>query len=148
MRNTIFKLPIFSVIIDTEFPKESPYPDIILPGANFAESDGTYTNCERRIQHLHRAIVPPAGKQNWEVISALATSLGYPMHYPEVASIYQEIVELVPFYKIDRGSKSAGGTAQWPLSGIGKFSFGSGLTQPNLPDFHSSEIISVLGSLA
>ena len=74
--NAIFKVPIFSVLVDTAFPEKPPYPSVILPGANFAESEGTYTNCERRVQHLHRAITPPAGKQNWEIISAHSSLAG------------------------------------------------------------------------
>ena len=127
--NTMFDFTIFSVLVGTVFPGEPPFPDIVLPGANFAESDGTYTNCERRIQHLHRAISPPAGKQNWEIISALATSLRYPMCYPTVSSIYEEIARLVPPYKVAKGNKPAEGIAQWPLSKNGRFSFGHSLAR-------------------
>jgi formate dehydrogenase major subunit len=148
MRNITFELPIFSVLIDTVFPKEPPYPDVVLPGANFAESDGTYTNCERRIQHLHRAISPPAGKQNWEIISALATSLGYPMHYPKVSDIYQEIIGLVPHYKIAKYSKTAEGTTQWPLPENRKFRFEESLARPNPLELQQYEILEALESLS
>jgi formate dehydrogenase major subunit len=148
MRNITFELPIFSVLIDTALPKEPPYPDVVLPGANFAESDGTYTNCERRIQHLHRAISPPAGKQNWEIISALATSLGYPMHYPKVSDIYQEIIGLVPPYKIAEDSKTAEGTTQWPLPENRKFHFGDNLARPNPLELQNYEILEALESLS
>jgi len=148
MRNTIFKLPIFSVLIDAVFPKEPPYPDVVLPGANFAESDGTYTNCERRIQHLHRAISPPAGKQNWEIISALATSLGYPMHYPQVSDIYQEIIGLVPPYKIAEDTKTAEGITQWSLPENRKFRFEDNLAHPNPLDLQNYETLEALESLA
>jgi formate dehydrogenase major subunit len=148
MRNITFELPIFSVLIDTVFPKEPPYPDVVLPGANFAESDGTYTNCERRIQHLHRAISPPAGKQNWEIISALAASLGYPMHYPKVSDIYQEIIGLVPHYKIAKYSKTAEGTTQWPLPENRKFRFEESLARPNPLELQQYEILEALESLS
>jgi len=148
MRNATFELPIFSVLIDTVLPKEPPYPDVVLPGATFAESDGTYTNCERRIQHLHRAISPPAGKQNWEIISALATSLGYPMHYPKVSDIYQEIIGLVPPYKIAEDSKTAEGTTQWSLPENRKFRFGKSLARPNPLDLQNYEILEALESLS
>jgi len=148
MRNATFELPVFSVLIDTVFPKEPPYPDVVLPGASFAESDGTYTNCERRIQHLHRAISPPAGKQNWEIISALATSLGYPMHYPKVSDIYQEIIGLVPPYKIAENSKTAEGITQWPLPENRKFHFGESLARPNPLELQQYEILEALESLS
>lgn len=142
--NAIFEVPIFSVLIDTVFPKEPPYPDVVLPGATFTESDGTYTNCERRIQHLNRAISPPAGKQNWEIISALATSLGYPMRYLTALSIYREIARLVPPYKVAESNGTTEGVTQWSLTGNG-FSFGDSPTQPNL---QSPEILAALDSLS
>jgi formate dehydrogenase major subunit len=148
MRDAIFELPVFSVLIDTMLPEEPPYPDVVLPGANFAESDGTYTNCERRIQHLNRAISPPAGKQNWEIISALATSLGYPMHYPEVSDIYREIIGLVPPYKIAEDSKTAEGTTQWPLPENRKFRFENSLARPNPLELQNYEILEALESLS
>ena len=121
--NTMFEVPIFSVLIDTVFPEKPPYPDVILPGANFAESEGTYTNCERRIQHLSRAISPPAGKENWEIISALSTALGYPMKYKAVSSIYSEIAKLAPIYKAGKGDRYPTAGTQWPFLNNGKFNF-------------------------
>jgi formate dehydrogenase major subunit len=148
IRNIAFELPVFSVLIDTVFPEEPPYPDVILPEANFAESDGTYTNCERRIQRLHRAISPPGGKQNWEIISALATSLGYPMHYPKVSDIYQEIIGLVPLYKIAKDSKSVEGTTQWTLPKNRKFRFGDTLARFNALDLQVHEILEASDNLS
>jgi predicted molibdopterin-dependent oxidoreductase YjgC len=148
MRNIAFELPVFSVLIDTVLPKEPPYPDVVLPGANFAESDGTYTNCERRIQRLNCAISPPGGKQNWEVISALATSLGYPMHYPKASDIYREIIKLVPLYKSAEDSRTAQGTTRWPLSANRKFHFGDSSTRPNPRDLQNYEIPESLDSLS
>jgi len=65
--------------------------DVILPRASFAESEGTVTNCEWRVQRLYQAIPALAGKQNWVILSELASSLGYPMHYSSVADIFAEI---------------------------------------------------------
>jgi len=48
-------------------------------------SAGTFTNCERRI---HRAIPSPSGKDNWQIISAMAAALGYPMNYASASNIY------------------------------------------------------------
>jgi len=147
--NAIFEVPIFSVLIDTIFPEKPPYPDVILPGANFAESEGTYTNCERRIQHLHRAISPPAGQENWEIISALATSLGYPMHYPTVSSIYQEITYLVPLYQAAKDYESPEGTVQWPFLRDGSFDFKDGLARLKQPEpSYSESLIEAFGSLS
>jgi len=148
MRNTFFELPIFSVLIDTVFPEEPPYPDVVLPGASFVESDGTYTNCERRIQHVHPAISPPAGKQNWEIISTLSASLGYPMDYREVSDIYREIIELVPFYRIAEDGKTTEGIAQWPRSNNRRFRFERSLARTNPNDLQHYQVLEALESLA
>jgi predicted molibdopterin-dependent oxidoreductase YjgC len=148
MRNTFFELPLFSVLIDTVFPEQPPYPDVVLPGASFAESDGTYTNCERRIQHVHGAISPPAGQQNWEIISALSTSLGYPMNYREVSDIYQEIIELVPFYRIAKDGKTTEGIAQWPRSNNRKFHFEQSLARTNPNDLQHYRVLEALESVS
>jgi len=146
--NDIFESPIFSVMVSTIFPEAPPYPDVVLPGANFAESEGTYTNCERRIQRLNRAISPAAGKENWEIISTLATSLGYPMNYPTVSSIYSEIAELVPIIKMNEDYSGSDKGAQWSFLNNGRFDFDDGLARLELPEFESSEILETLRSLS
>jgi predicted molibdopterin-dependent oxidoreductase YjgC len=148
MKSTVFELPVFSVLIDTVFPENPPYPDVVLPGASFAESDGTYTNCERRIQHVHGAISPPAGKQNWEIISELAAALGYPVNYRTVSDIYQEICRLVPSYRIAEDDETAEDNTQWTLSRNRKFRFDGNLARTNPLDFQNYEILDVLRSLA
>ena len=126
--NSIFEVPIFSVLIDTVAPKDPPYPDVVLPGATFAESQGTYTNCERRIQRLQAAFKPPAGKENWQILAALAHYLGYPMSYPTVASIDDEIARLIPLYQGIREC-NVGRAAQWLFSHNGQFDLKDGLAR-------------------
>ncbi len=121
--NAIFEVPIFSVLVDTVPPEKPPYPDVILPAASFAESEGTYTNCERRIQRLHHAFSPPAGKENWEIIAALSTSLGYPMNYKAVSSIDSEIAQLVPILRAGEAGGSSEEGTQWPFFDNGQFLF-------------------------
>jgi formate dehydrogenase major subunit len=128
LRNAIYEVPIFSVLLDTVAPEKPPYPDVVLPQATFAESRGTYTNCERRIQRLQAALSPAAGKQNWQILAALAYYLDYSMSYPTVADIDDEIAELIPLYK---GIKECevGKAAQWHFSRNGKFDLKDGLAR-------------------
>ena len=121
-RNQLFDTPAFSVLVDSVVP-QPPYPDVVLPGATFAESEGSYTNAERRIQRLNRAFPPPAGKENWEIISALSTALGYPMDYKTASAIDDEITQLVPIFKP--------GT-QWAFLDNGKFNLKDGLARLRL----------------
>ena len=55
--------------------------DVVLPAASFAEKDGTFTNSERRVQRVHKAIDPPgAARADWaitcDLAQRLATKLG------------------------------------------------------------------------
>ena len=146
--NAIFEVPIFSVLVDTVSPEKPPYPDVILPGANFAESEGSYTNCERRIQHLHRAFAPLAGKENWEIIAALSTSLGYPMNYKAVSSIDGEIAQLVPILQAGEGGGYSEEGTQWPFFNNGRFDFEDGLGRLRLIEPENYETLEALTSLS
>jgi predicted molibdopterin-dependent oxidoreductase YjgC len=45
------------------------YADVVLPSVCFAEKDGTFTNTERRIQRVRKAVTPPGQSRNdWEII--------------------------------------------------------------------------------
>ncbi len=88
------------LVVQDIFPSEtSEYADVILPAASFAEKDGTFTNTERRVQLLNRAVEPVGeSKPDWEIISLLAREMGYPMHYNESSEIAEEISILTPSY--------------------------------------------------
>ncbi|MCK4800613.1 MAG: molybdopterin-dependent oxidoreductase, partial [Anaerolineales bacterium] len=100
------------VILQEIFPSETaPYADVLLPGASFAEKDGTFTNTERRIQLVHKAIESPGiARPDWRIISELAkkilakgsrqvgkgTYVGW--DYQNTAEIMDEIAALTPIY--------------------------------------------------
>ena len=121
----VFDKSVFSVLIDTVFPQNPPYADVVFPGSISAETEGTFTNCERRIQRIHRAIPSPSGKDNWQIISAMAAALDYPMNYASASNIYAEIASLAPIYATTYGK-------QWPFLDNGKFRFKDGLARLHL----------------
>jgi len=96
--NAIYNSNAFTVLIDADLPDHPPYPLVMLPGAYPEESAGTYTNCEGRVQRLHPAFPPPAGKSNWEIIAQLSGALGCSMHYSSLEEIEAEIAGIVPGY--------------------------------------------------
>jgi NADH dehydrogenase/NADH:ubiquinone oxidoreductase subunit G len=56
--------------------------DVILPGATFAEVEGSYTNLEGRVQFLRAPLpVEPPRRQGWEVLSELSVLLGLESEY-------------------------------------------------------------------
>jgi len=88
----------FLVVQDIFHTETTRFADVILPGASFAEKDGTFTNGERRIQRVRKAVPPIAGMAEWEVLCKLSTLMGYPMSYANPAAIMDEIASLVPIY--------------------------------------------------
>ena len=103
------------LVVQDIFPTETTrFADVILPGASFAEKDGSFTNGERRVQRVRKAIEPLAGMADWQVLSRLATLMGYPMHYNHPSEIMDEIAGLVPIYggiNYERIDKQG---IQWP----------------------------------
>ena len=87
------------LVVQDIFPTETTrFAHVILPGASFAEKNGTFTNGERRVQRVRKAIEPIAGMAEWEVICKLSSLMGYPMYYPHPSAIMDEIASLVPIY--------------------------------------------------
>jgi formate dehydrogenase alpha subunit len=103
------------VVQDIFFTETAEYADVVLPGVCFAEKEGTFTNTERRVQRVQRVLPPPGEtRQDWEILCAVATRLGFPMAYDSPAEIMDEIAGLTPIYggvSYDRLKK---GTLQWP----------------------------------
>ena len=87
----------FLVVQDIFHTETTRFADVILPGASFAEKDGT-NNGERRIQRVRKVVPPVAGLAEWEVICKLSTLMGCPMSYNSPADIMDEIASLVPIY--------------------------------------------------
>jgi formate dehydrogenase alpha subunit len=71
-RHAIEQLEFF-VAQDILFNETSVYADVVLPAASFAEKDGTFTNSDRRIQRVRKAIDPPGqARADWEIVADLA----------------------------------------------------------------------------
>jgi len=87
------------VVQDLFVTETARYAHVILPAASFAEKDGTFTNTERRIQRIRRAI-PPVGdaRADGEIVCSLARAMGYPMWYISPADVMAEIASLTPIY--------------------------------------------------
>ena len=72
---------------------------VVLPGTSFAEKDGTFSNTERRVQRVRKAIEPLGNaRPDWEIIMEVSTRFGYPMHYGSPAEIMEEIARVTPSY--------------------------------------------------
>jgi formate dehydrogenase major subunit len=105
------------VVQDLFLNETANFAHVFLPGSSFLEKDGTFTNAERRISRVRRAVAPLARMADWEVTCALSTALGYPMHYDHPSEIMDEIARVTPTFagvsyeKLDRL-----GSIQWPCN--------------------------------
>ncbi|HEX9015015.1 MAG TPA: molybdopterin-dependent oxidoreductase, partial [Chloroflexota bacterium] len=73
---------------------------VVLPSAAFAEKDGTMTNLERRVQRLNAAVPLKAeAKQDWEIITAVATALGADWGFTSAGEVFGEIAASVAGYE-------------------------------------------------
>ncbi|MBP6381318.1 MAG: formate dehydrogenase subunit alpha [Pseudomonadales bacterium] len=105
------------IVQDLFLNETAMYAHVFLPGATFLEKDGTFTNAERRVSRVRRAIAPMAGKEDWEITQALANALGYPMHYRHAGEIMDEIASLMPtFAGVSYAKLDALGSIQWPCN--------------------------------
>jgi formate dehydrogenase major subunit len=67
----------FLVVQDIFWNETCEYAHVVLPGACFAEKDGTFTSGERRINRVRKAVEPPGeAKADWEIFVALAKKMG------------------------------------------------------------------------
>ncbi|MFA5951270.1 MAG: formate dehydrogenase subunit alpha [Hyphomicrobium sp.] len=105
------------VVQDIFMSETAKLADVVLPAAAFAEKEGTFTNTERRVQLLNKAVEPPGeARPDWQIVCDISTAMGYPMSYPNAAAIMEEIASLVPTYggiRHERLRETDGGL-QWP----------------------------------
>ena len=90
----------FFVVQDIFLTETAEFADVILPAVSFAEKDGTFTNTERRVQRVRKAIEPIGqAKPDWWITSEIARRMGksgFDLDGPEAIS--QEISSLTPSY--------------------------------------------------
>ena len=89
----------FLVVQDIFMTETARFADVVLPAASFAEKDGTFTNTERRVQRVRKAVEPPGeARSDWEIICVIAGRMGYPMSYADAGAIFDEIAAVTPAY--------------------------------------------------
>ena len=109
------------LVVQDILPSETvKYADVVLPAASFAEKDGTFTNTERRVQRVRKAIEPVGdSKPDWVIISEIATKLGFPMNYESPGKIMEEIASLTSnFYGGINYERLEDTGLQWPCCTI------------------------------
>jgi len=108
----------FLVVQDIFLTETARMADVVLPGVSFAEKDGTFTNTERRVQRVHKALPEIGGsRQDWQIILELSKRMGYLMDYNSPAEVMEEIASLTPIYGGIRFERLSREALQWPCPG-------------------------------
>lgn len=105
------------VVQDLFLNETAKFAHVFLPGSSFLEKNGTFTNAERRISRVRKAMAPLAGYEDWQVTQMLANALGYPMSYSHPSEIMDEIAQLSPtFSGVSYDKLEQQGSIQWPCN--------------------------------
>ena len=106
------------VVLDAFVTPTTRAAPIVLPIASFAESEGTTTNLEGRVQRVRPAALPPGdARPGWQVLAELSAVLGLPRSYRSADDILREIAKVAPAYDgvSERVMDEAWGTFASPL---------------------------------
>ncbi|MFH1868617.1 MAG: formate dehydrogenase subunit alpha [Candidatus Omnitrophota bacterium] len=106
----------FFVAQDIFLSESAKMADIVLPAATFAEKVGTFTNTERRVQMVRKAIEPVGkSKADWLIVCEIAKKMhAKGFDFKSTEEIMKEIASLTPSYKGIKYERLESVGLQWP----------------------------------
>lgn len=106
----------FLVVQDAFIGDITEHADVVLPSNTFAETDGTYTNIERRVQRLRPALDPRGAEEaDWKILGRIAARMGVEgFGFPDAEAIFDEVNGLVEIYGGISYQRLQEGGVQWP----------------------------------
>jgi formate dehydrogenase major subunit len=128
----------FLVVQDIFLTETAQFADVVLPSSCFAEKDGTFSNTERRVQRVRKAVESPGEtKDDWRITCEIGTRMGYEMKYQNSEEIFDEIRTVTPSYAGITYERINEEGIHWPCPNIehpgtpilhiGKFTRGKGM---------------------
>jgi predicted molibdopterin-dependent oxidoreductase YjgC len=94
------------------------YADVVLPASSFAEKDGTFTNTERRVNRVRKAVpCPGSAREDLSIVVDLAKALGadWP-EYESAEDAWNEFADLSPLWSGIRYDRIEEVGLQWPCT--------------------------------
>ena len=101
VRQVVDKLSLF-VFSGTNENPTAAFAHWVLPTAAYVEKDGTFVNCDGRVQRIGRAF-PPLGdsREDWRILLELAGRMDRPFDWKRPQQIFQGLAETVaPFEEL------------------------------------------------
>ncbi len=141
----------FFVLQEIFYSETAQFADVIFPAASFVEKEGTFTNTERRIQRVRKAVSSPgeAKPDSWIVAELAARMLALGAASPSEdapwagwsyagpPAIMAEIAALTPSYAgVTYDRLNAGEQLQWPVRDA---------SHPGTPVLHAGKFTRGLG---
>jgi formate dehydrogenase (NADP+) alpha subunit len=124
----------FLIVQDMFLTETAQLADVVLPAASFAEKDGTFTNTERRVQRVRKAVDPPGeARPDWWIISQVAKRMGasgFDFEGPE--QVMGEVASLTPSYGGVTYERLEGAGLQWPVPNA---------DHPGTPILHTKQFV-------
>jgi formate dehydrogenase alpha subunit len=128
----------FMVVQDIFLTETAKLAHVVLPGASWAEKDGTFSNTERKIQRVRKAVEPLQGTlPDWRILCELGSRMGLSMDYASPEEIFSDMASLSPIFAGITYERLESGGLQWPCPSLdhpgtaflhqGKFTRGRGL---------------------
>lgn len=118
----------FLVVQELFMTETAAYADVVLPGISYAEKDGTFTNTERRVQRIRKAVEPRGqAREDYEIFCEVMTRMGYPCAYESAKEIMEEISAVTPSFGGINYERLEKESLQWPCRS---------LTDPGTPIMH------------
>jgi formate dehydrogenase alpha subunit len=125
------------IVQDIFLTETAQMADVVLPSASFAEKEGTFTNTERKVQRIRKALTPPGeAKEDWRIICDLSARMGYPMRYENAEAIMREISQVTPSYCGINYKRLEQEDIHWPCTGT---------DHPGTPCLHVDQFACTLG---
>ncbi|CAK8715688.1 succinate dehydrogenase [Candidatus Electronema halotolerans] len=103
------------VVQDIFLTKTCDMAHVVLPAACFYEKDGTFTNAERRIRRIRKAVEAPGEcRPDWQIVCDLAQAMGRDMACPNAAAVMDEIAVCTPSMAGVSFARLEGDGLVWP----------------------------------
>ena len=136
----------FFVVDELFMTETAKLADVILPGRSYAEKEGTFSNTERRVQRVRKAVeIAGDTKPDTWIFTEIMRRMGYEQPHLTPAEIMDEIASVTPSFtgisheRLD-SAEIAGKGIQWPcpskehpgtpIMHVGKFARGKGYFRP------------------
>jgi len=90
---------------------------VVFPASSFAEKDGTFTNTERRVQRVRKAVPCPGdAREDWRIVVDLANAMGAGWRYETAEDVWNEFADLSPNWFGIRYDRIEDVGLQWPCT--------------------------------